>query len=221
MGPPAPPRDGRRRGGSTWVIVAVVVVAILVNVWIARTVRSDGATAVDYTTLVAQARSGNIESVRIDGRTIEADLRREAVLPDGTARPARTIEATRPEFVDDDLLDVLVRDGVPVTDAGDDDGGGGWLVTVLVAFGPAALIVLGTLWLLRRAGGGAAGFSGFGRSRAIRYERPGQRVTFADVAGVDEAKDELREIVDVLRDPERYRSVGARAPRGVLLLGPP
>ena len=198
----------------------MVVVAILVNVWIARTVRADGPTEVDYTSFVEQARSGNVESVRIDGRTFEADLRRDVVLPDGATEPTRTIEAMRPEFVDDDLLDALVGDGVPVTDAGDDDGGG-WLFTVLVTFGPAVLIVLGTLWLLRRAGGGAAGFAGFGRSRATRYERPGQRVTFADVAGVDEAKEELREIVDVLREPERYRSVGARAPRGVLLLGPP
>ena len=220
MGPSVAPPDGRRRGGSTWVVVAVVAVAILVNVWIARTVRDAGPTSVDYTSFVEQVEAGNVESVRIDGRTLEADLRREVVLPVGATGPTRTIEATRPEFAADGVLDVLVADGVPVTDAGDGDGGG-WLFTVLVTFGPAVLIVLGTLWLLRRAGGGAAGFTGFGRSRATRYERPGQRVTFADVAGVDEAKEELREIVDVLREPERYRSVGARAPRGVLLLGPP
>lgn len=200
--------------------MAVIVLAVLANVWLARTTHSDVPTSIDYTALLEQVRADNVESVRLDGRRIVANLRRQLPIPDGADLMAGRVEATRPEFADDDLLDVLVRNGVPVTDAGDDGDGGGWLFTLLVSFGPVALIVLGTMWLLRR-GGGASGIAGFGRSRATRYERPGQRVTFADVAGVDEAKEELREIVDVLRDPGRYRSVGARAPRGVLLLGPP
>jgi len=191
------------------------------NVWMARDILSDDPVVVDYTTLLVQVRENNVESLRVDGRRLEADLRRRVALPSPLGSLTGNITSIRPEFADDNLLEVLVGNGVLVNDAGEDSDDGGWLFTVLVTFGPVALIVLGALWLLRRTGGGTAGMTGFGRSRATRYERPGQRVTFADVAGVDEAKEELREIVDVLRDPERYRSVGARAPRGVLLLGPP
>ena len=212
---------GRRRGGVSWLLVAVIVGAVTMNVWIARDILSDDPVVVDYTTLLAQVRENNVESLRVEGRRLEADLRRQVALPSPIGSLTGNITSIRPEFADDNLLAVLVGNGVPVNDVGEDSGDGGWLFTVLVTFGPVALIVLGALWLLRRTGGGTAGMTGFGRSRATRYERPGQRVTFDDVAGVDEAKEELREIVDVLRDPERYRSVGARAPRGVLLLGPP
>ena len=212
---------GRRRGGVSWLLVAVIVGAVTMNVWIARDILSDDPVVVDYTTLLVQVRENNVESLRVEGRRLEADLRRQVALPSPLGSLTGNITSIRPEFADDNLLAVLVGNGVPVNDVGEDSGDGGWLFTVLVTFGPVALIVLGALWLLRRTGGGTAGMTGFGRSRATRYERPGQRVTFNDVAGVDEAKEELREIVDVLRDPERYRSVGARAPRGVLLLGPP
>jgi cell division protease FtsH len=71
------------------------------------------------------------------------------------------------------------------------------------------------------AGGGAGGWSSFGRARARRYEDSEQRTTFADVAGIDEATEELEEVVDFLKHPDRYRALGGVAPRGVLLTGPP
>ena len=76
-------------------------------------------------------------------------------------------------------------------------------------------------WLLRRAGNVQNVLGSFGRSRARRYQPSGDRVTFADVAGIDEAKAELTEVVDFLRQPEKYRRLGGRIPHGVLLSGPP
>src|SRR5438046_3564010 len=74
---------------------------------------------------------------------------------------------------------------------------------------------------MRRAGNVQGMLGQFGRSRARRYEPSGDRVTFADVAGIDEAKDELTEVVDFLRHPEKYQRLGGRIPHGVLLSGPP
>ena len=94
---------------------------------------------------------------------------------------------------------------------------------LLLGFGPTLLLVWLLIAFARRAGGGAGGVLGsFGRSPAARYgAESGPRTTFADVAGIDDVKGEVTEIVDFLRDPEKYRRLGARIPRGVLLSGPP
>lgn len=93
--------------------------------------------------------------------------------------------------------------------------GSSLLLTLLVSFGPALLIILLFVWLMRGVGSGVGGGIGsFGRSRAQRVEPSQQHVTFADVAGIDEAKAELSELVDFLRDPQKYRRLGGRIPRG-------
>jgi len=95
------------------------------------------------------------------------------------------------------------------------------LLQLLVGFGPTLLLIGGFLWLSQRAASGLSSMGGFGRSRAKRYDASKERTTFADVAGVDEVKDELAEVVDFLRNPARYRRLGATIPKGVLLSGPP
>jgi cell division protease FtsH len=94
-------------------------------------------------------------------------------------------------------------------------------MTLPLTFGPALLLVFLFVLLMGRVGGGIGGIGAFGRSRAQRVEPADQHVTFDDVAGIDEAKAELSEIVDFLRDPQKYRRLGGRIPRGVLLTGPP
>jgi cell division protease FtsH len=105
------------------------------------------------------------------------------------------------------------------------DTGPGFLVQLLLGFGPTILLVLLFVMLMRRAAGGAGGPGGimgnFGRAQARRGEATTGRVSFADVAGIDEAKEELTEIVDFLKEPEKYARLGARIPRGVLLSGMP
>src|SRR5919197_1113971 len=92
-------------------------------------------------------------------------------------------------------------------------------VPSITSFGPTILL-LGLLLLLMRRGAARA-LGSFGRSRARRYKPSAERMTFADVAGIDEAKAELAEVVDFLKNPDRYRKLGGRIPRGVLLSGPP
>ena len=88
-------------------------------------------------------------------------------------------------------------------------------------FGPTILFVVLLFWLFRRAGNVQNALGSFGRSRARRYVPSGDKVTFADVAGIEEAKDELSEVVDFLRHPDKYGRLGGRIPHGVLLSGPP
>ena len=155
---------------------------------------------------------------------------RASATPAASATPTATVRqfATQlPAFGTSGLLDRLVTKGVAVTAKPAATGPPLWQ-TLLLYIGPALLFV-GLLVLVmgraRSAMSGAAGggLSGFGRSRARRYQPTDQtqRTTFTDVAGIEEAKEELSEIVDFLREPDRYRRLGARIPKGVLLTGPP
>jgi cell division protease FtsH len=124
-----------------------------------------------------------------------------------------------PPFPDDALLPLLNQQGVTVT--AKDTSGGSWVVDLLLNLLPL-LLFGGVLYLMtRQARRGQQAIFGFTGSRARKYDpaRPGN--TFADVAGQDEAKNELKEVVDFLRQPERYERLGARLPRGILLVGPP
>src|SRR5207237_10317821 len=100
-----------------------------------------------------------------------------------------------------------------------DTGGPVW-EQLLLGFGPTILLLFLLFFIFRRMSGSRAA-GALGRAKARRYEPGLETVTFADVAGIDEAKQELTEIVDFLRDPEKYRRLGGRIPRGVLLSGPP
>ncbi|OGE06395.1 cell division protein FtsH [Candidatus Curtissbacteria bacterium RIFCSPLOWO2_02_41_11] len=93
-------------------------------------------------------------------------------------------------------------------------------VTILTTFLPLGLIILFFFFIFRQAREGASSVFSFGQSRAKQFTRDMSKVTFADVAGVDEAKQELQEVVDFLKHPEKYRAIGARTPKGALLVGP-
>ena len=93
--------------------------------------------------------------------------------------------------------------------------------TLLVFFGPVVLIGLFIYYMMRRAGAGVGSVTSFGRSRARRFEPSTLQPSFDEVAGIDEAKGELAEVVDFLRQPDKYLRLGGRIPHGVLLVGPP
>jgi len=126
-----------------------------------------------------------------------------------------------PAFADTNSLSQLLQKKKVVVNAKPITTGLPWWESVLVGFGPTILFVGLLFWLMRRAGNVQGMLGAFGRSRARRYEPSGVKVTFADVAGIEEAKAELAEVVDFLRNPERYQKLGGRIPHGVLLSGPP
>jgi cell division protease FtsH len=129
----------------------------------------------------------------------------------------------RPSFANDALFQKLQANGVVVNAKPPDAGPPVWQ-QVLLGFGPTLLFLGLIVWFFRRSAraGGLGGIGGIGRSRAKLYQpETGTRTTFDDVAGIDEVENEVMEIVDFLRDPGRYRRLGAQIPRGVLLSGPP
>jgi cell division protease FtsH len=174
-----------------------------------------------------QVEAGNVRSIASQEDSIEGELKRPATYdPPGEDGPRQILrfETQVPAFIDRaSLTGLLTEQGVVINAEPPDTGRSFWL-SLILGFAPALLLVGFLLWLARRQlGGGAGGALGaFTRSTARRVERDGQgRVTFDDVAGIDEAEQELVEIVDFLKNPQRYGRLGARIPRGVLLYGPP
>jgi cell division protease FtsH len=127
--------------------------------------------------------------------------------------------------VDPGLETFLIANKVEISAKPIEEGRGLW-TTLLFGFGPALLFILFYVWMFRRAGQGGGlmggGLMGIGKSKARRYDQETDtKVTFNDVAGIDEAENELVEIVDFLRDPKKYTRLGGTAPKGVLLVGAP
>jgi cell division protease FtsH len=174
-------------------------------------------------TFLNQVNAGNVSLISSKGTTVEGNFRTAVRYPaNGTAAPSKLFVTELPEFTDNNALLALLQSKGVVINATAPSTGSSVLVTLLLSFGPALLIVLLFVWMMRRAAGGMGGGIGaFGRSRAQRVEPSEQHVNFEDVAGIDEAKQELTELVDFLKDPDKYRRLGGRIPRGVLLTGPP
>jgi cell division protease FtsH len=209
------------RGGGFW---GLLLVALAVN-WIVMSVAVDpeARTEVSYTFFTDQLDAGNVRAVTTTGDTIQGQLDRSVDYPPGGEDTVgtRLFTTQRPSFADDDLLAELELHDVTVN-AADPDAAPPLWQQVLVGFGPTLLFVGLLVWFLRRRASGAGALGGFGRSRAALYQADGERrTTFADVAGIDEVEHEVVELVDFLRDPQRYSRLGARIPRGVLLSGPP
>jgi cell division protease FtsH len=174
-------------------------------------------------TFLAQVNAGNVSSISSKGTAVQGNFRTAVRYPaSSTAAPTKLFVTELPEFANNNALLALLQSKGVVVNATSPSTGTSVFVTLLLSFGPALLIVLLFVWMMRRAAGGiGGGVTAFGRSRAQRVEPSEQHVNFEDVAGIDEAKAELTEIVDFLKDPEKYRRLGGRIPRGVLLTGPP
>ena len=174
-----------------------------------------------------QVKAGNVKEISSQEDSIEGELKKEASYdPPGDDKPVKVtkFKTEVPTFIDPaDLTRLLDQQNVVINAKAPDSGRSLW-ATLLLGFLPTILLVGFFIWLLRRqtrAGGGGV-LGGFGRSTARRV-KPGEqdRVTFDDISGIDDAEDELVEVVDFLKNPQRYTKLGARVPRGVLLYGPP
>ena len=163
---------------------------------------------IDYSEFRSYLDAGRIEEVTVSGQYLTGTLRQPT-------------ESGRTQFVttrvDPELARELLPAGVRFRATADNP----WIREILSWIVPIALLVLFWSFLLRRMGQGQSGLMAIGRSKAKIYVESDTRVTFEDVAGVDEAKEELREIVAFLKDPKGYGKLGARIPKGVLLVGPP
>jgi cell division protease FtsH len=176
---------------------------------------------------VDQVEAGNVQEISSQQDSIEGELKNEATYdPPGDDEPVKvtSFETEVPTFIDPASVTRLLERENVVINAEPPDKGRSLLATLLLGFLPTLLLIGFFVWLARRQLGRGAGgvLGGFGRATARRADQAGRpKVTFDDVAGIDEAEDELVEIVDFLKNPERYERLGARIPRGVLLYGLP
>ena len=170
-------------------------------------------------TFIDQVRSGNVSVISAKGGTVHGTFRAAVRYPTDSPTASTSFETEIPEFANSNALIALLQSKGVEIEATAPATGTSLGVSLLLWFGPVLLIVLLFVWM--RRSGGLGGAAAFGRSRAQRVEASDHTVDFDDVAGIDEAKEELSELVDFLKDPDKYRRLGGRIPRGVLLTGPP
>ncbi|OJX44004.1 MAG: cell division protein FtsH [Chloroflexi bacterium 44-23] len=188
---------------------------------------------IPYTSFLTQIQSENISSVTISGDVITGEFINPVVWPKTTPDVTPTIapQANTPpksytEFVtifpdtigDPSLLPLLKEKGVEIKAQ---PASAPWYVTLLTTGLPILLLIAAMVWIGRRTMKSQQGIFSFGQSKARKDAPVKSKVTFDDVAGADEAKQDLQEVVDFLREPQKYHDIGARIPRGVLLVGPP
>jgi cell division protease FtsH len=231
---------------KTWLWFLLV---LLVNFLLSRFLMPgpEAPVTVPYTLFKEEVGKGNVQAIYSQGDTITGRFKapvtypaagEKSAAPKGeppatSARDATAPEApkkvsafttTLPSFVDRGLEGFLIGHGVEISAKPIHEGSSPW-TTLLFGFGPALLLIGSYFWLFRRAqqgGGMGGGLMGIGKSRARRYDQEQDtKVTFDDVAGIDEAENELIEIVDFLKDPPKYTRLGGTAPKGVLLVGAP
>ena len=184
---------------------------------------------VPYTFFKQQVSAGNVTEVTSRGDVIQGTFKTPQAYPPDQANATKStqFQTVMPQFADPGLETLLESQGITIN-AHSLDEPRSWWQTLLLSFGPTLLLIGLFFWISNRAasqlGGGAGGPFGLGRSRAKRYDQAAEglaRITFSDVAGIDEAKQELEEIVDFLKDPSKYTRLGGAVPKGVLLVGAP
>src|SRR4051812_23740280 len=213
---PRPPRIGMR-----WIAFILVLLAVNYALASALGPKESKQVSVPYSPyFLDQVGRDNVKEISSRGETIEGHFR-----ADVTFKKTKTdrFKTEVPTFADTDKLSALLQQHKVTINAEPVDQGRGLLYTLLVGFGPTLLIIGLFVLLARRAAGAGGGgpLGAFGRTRAKRVEGTQQRVTFEDVAGIEEAGSELEEAVDFPKTPDRYTRLGGRVPRGVLLSGPP
>jgi cell division protease FtsH len=179
--------------------------------------RLSGPQPVPYTEFKTQVSNENVAELFARGDSIEGQLKKAVPVPGQPGRTYQQFTTERPTFASDDLLAELTEGGATVR-ATPLVQQRGFLTNLLVSLAPFLLLVAYYGWMFKHQQGAMGGLLG-GKQKRVDPETV--RVTFDDVAGIDEVEAEINEIVDFLKNPEKYRRVGARAPKGVLLAGAP
>ena len=189
-----------------WVVIALVLMLVFQNF----TPKHGTSRALDYSDFVSEVKSGRVAKVKLDGPTIEVETH------DGSR-----LFSYSPETDNGALIGLLLDNKVRIEAQPPDRQG--LLMQIFISWFPFLLLIAVWIYLMRQmqGGGGGRGALSFGKSRARMLGEDQVRITFNDVAGVDEAKEEVKELVDFLRDPSKFQKLGGKIPRGVLMVGSP
>jgi cell division protease FtsH len=189
-----------------WLIIAAVLLTVFNNFSVKPEPQE-----VTYSNFVAEVQQEQVSEVAIDGLTIV-----------GKRRSGEAFKVIRPPLEDPKLMDDLINHGVNVIGKAPEQQSI-WAQLLIASF-PILIIIAVFMLFMRQMQGGAGGRGGpmaFGKSKARLLSEDQIKTTFADVAGVDEAKEDVQELVDFLRDPGKFQRLGGRIPRGILMVGPP
>ena len=217
MPEPDPNRsDGNNRFGRVSKNAAFLMMMVLMLLLAVQFVRRQEPTRteISYTNFMRQLNTGNVFEVTVIDRRIEGEFR--APMMEQELEVTR-FEVTLPSEVTDGLLETLQTHDVIIQAKSPEAGWG----TLLIGALPWLLFIAFWIWIFRTMQGGGNRAFQFGRSKAKLISPDTPKVTFADVAGADEAKEELQEVIEFLKDPAKFSRLGGRLPKGVLLVGPP
>jgi cell division protease FtsH len=219
-------RPAHRRPGFLWFVLALIALNWISVLAFQPSTGEQRVTVPFSPYFLEQVKAGDVRAISSKGDTIQGTFKQKLVYPPSkkNATPTKLFATQVPSFWNGSQLSALLQEKGVQLNAKSTTASQSVLAEILLGFGPTLLIVGLFVLLARRAakaGGGLGGLGNFGRSQARRIDPQTIRVTFDDVAGIDEAKKELSEIVDFLRNPERYSRLGGRMPHGVLLSGAP
>jgi cell division protease FtsH len=210
------PKDQPDKRGRRWITAAFWLAGYLV--WFGIVTIQDrlaGPQTVPYTEFKRQVGNRNVAELFARGDSIEGQLKQAAPVPGQQNRTYHQFTTERPTFANDDLLTELTSEGATVR-ATPLVQQRGFLTNLLISLAPILLLVGFYAWVFKRQQGALGGLLA---RKQTRVDPETVRVTFEDVAGIDEVEAEISEVVDFLKEPEKYRRLGARAPSGVLLAG--
>ena len=190
---------------AVWLVIALVLFTVFKQ-FDTRQVRGGD---MPYSQFMDEAKAGRIDSVVVDGRTLRAKT-----------KEGRGITVYSPGSGDIWMVSDLMKFGVQVNAKPEEEQS--LLMSIFISWFPMLLLIGVWVFFMRQMqGGGRGGAFSFGKSRARMLDESNNSITFADVAGCDEAKEEVQELVDFLRDPSKFQKLGGRIPRGVLMVGSP
>jgi cell division protease FtsH len=192
---------------AVWMVIGVVLMTVF-NQFNAR--QTAPSSTLEYSQFMEEARAGRIAKASIDGRVVKA-----------TTIDGRNVTVYTPGVQDIWMVSDLMRANVNITAAKPDDEQS-FLMSIFVSWFPMLLLIGVWIFFMRQMqGGGRGGAFSFGKSKAKMLDESANSVTFADVAGCDEAKEDVVELVEFLRDPSKFQKLGGRIPKGVLMVGSP
>ena len=206
--------NGKKPGGpGIWVMVIVLCITLAVVSMMNSALKKSQSQEVSYDEFVRMIEDGEVEAVR------ESGSRLVIVPKSSSTQYSRLIQYYTVRVQDLKLTDRLLESGVRFE--GEDTSASSSIINFIVGWVLPSVLMIGLLYMMFSRMGGGGGIMGVGKSNAKVYVQKETGVTFADVAGEDEAKESLVEIVDFLHNPQKYTKIGAKLPKGALLVGPP